>query len=127
VSLIANALPQIQTISEGEMLDAVTVHTAGAVSQDTYGGKVVAAGSDVTTVGRISPLDANDLEQIVEGERRQPGLMRLTLPRATTITADATVTVVSARHGTTRTYSVESVLPLSTFGVDRKVIVKEKT
>lgn len=125
MSLLTGVLPQVQALSEGEMLDTVTIHTAGAVSQDAYGGKSVAAGSDVSTKGRISPLDASDLEGVFQGERRQEGLMRLTIPRGAAVSDNATVTVVSARHGTTTNYTVEAVLPLSSLSVHRKLIVRQ--
>lgn len=126
MSLLTGVLPLIRALSEGEMLDIVTIHNAGAVSQSTYGGKAVVPGADVVTVGRVAPLDATDLERVIEGELRQEGLMRLTIPRDVDVSDDATVTVIAEQDGTTTEYTVEAVLPFSTFAVHRKLIVREK-
>lgn len=127
MSIIAGVLPKLQGISEGEMLDAVTIHRPGAATSNEYGAMVPGAASNVSTTGRISPVDATDLEAVSGGEIRQEGLEKLTVPRATDVRGSDTVTVVSARHGTTKHYTVEGVLPLSTFSVHRKVLVRVKT
>ena len=126
MSVIAGVLPRMRSLSEGEMLDAVTIHTPGGGTFNEYGAQVAGAASDVATVGRVSPLDANDLEAARAGELRIEGLERLTLPLETPVTGAATVTVVSARHGTSKTYDVEGVVPLSTFSVHQKVLMRSK-
>lgn len=124
MSIVAGFLPRVQAISEGEMLDTVTIHRASAGTANEYGAIVAGSPSDVSTKGRISPLDANDLEGVFGGEARQDGLEKLTIPRTVAVDANDSLTVVSARQGTTRNYTVEGVLPLSTFGVHRKVLVR---
>jgi hypothetical protein len=85
---------------------------------------VASGNTDTETVGRIGPLDATDTEDIVSGELRQVGLEKLTLPLGTDIRGTDTVSVVSARHGTTVNYTVEGVAPKSTFAVHRKAFVR---
>lgn len=106
------------------MPDTVTIH-GGAVTQSAYGGKTVGSGGDVSTKGRVSPL-SKDLETVVEGERRTEDWQTLTIPRGVAVTGEDTITVVSARNGTTTLYTVEQVVPRSSFAVHRKVIVRPK-
>lgn len=126
MSVIARVLPRAQALSEGEMLDAVTIHTPGASTPNEYGAPVNGAATDAVTVGRVVPLDANDLEAARAGELRIEGLEVLKIPLATAITGRDSVTVVSARHGTTTDFDVEGVVPLSTFSVHRKALVRAR-
>jgi len=123
MSIISPVLPQVQALSEGEMLDTVTIHPA-TVSQSAYGGKTTTEGSDVSTIGRVSPLSLKDLEGVIAGELRTEDWQTLTIPRDVGISGDDRVTVVSARNGTTTEYTVEQVVPRSTFAVHRKAIVR---
>ena len=126
MSILTGVLPRIQSLSEGEMLDTVTIHRPGAATANAGGAMVASGNTDTSTVGRIGPVEATDVEEIVSGELRQDGLEKLTLPLGTDIKGTDTVTVVSARHGTTVNYTVEGVAPRSTFAVHRKAFVRAK-
>lgn len=124
MSIFTGVLPKLQALTEGEMLDTVTIHRPGAATSNAGGAMVASGNTDTETVGRIGPLDATDTEDIVSGELRQVGLEKLTLPLGTDIRGTDTVSVVSARHGTTVNYTVEGVAPKSTFAVHRKAFVR---
>lgn len=124
MSILTGVLPRIQALTEGEMLDAVTIHRPGAATANAGGAMVASGNADTETVGRIGPLDATDTEDIVSGELRQVGLEKLMLPLGTDIRGTDTVTVYSARHGTTVNYTVEGVAHQSTFAVHRKAFVR---
>lgn len=124
MSLLSGVLPQVQAISEDEMLDTVTIRTSGAVTANSHGAMVPGTETVSTTKGRITALNANDVEHAVTGTLRLEGLEKLTVPLTAAITGKDTVKVVSARHRTTREYTVEGVLPASTFAVHRKVLVR---
>jgi hypothetical protein len=124
MSIIVPVLPQLQALTEGEMLDAVTIHRPGAATANPGGAMVQGAPTDGYTVGRVRPVDATDTEAIVSGQLRQDGLEKLTLPLGTSVDNADTVTVVSARHGTTVNYTVEGVARTSTLAVHLKVFVR---
>lgn len=125
MSVLTRVLPRMQAFSEGEMPDTVTVHRPGAGTPNEYGALVPGANADLAPVpGRLSVLDATDLERVIAGEMRQEGLLKLTLPLDSTIATKDTLTVVSARFGGSVDYTVESVVPLTSYSVDRKVLVR---
>jgi hypothetical protein len=124
MGIFTGVAPQLQRLSEGEMPDTVTIHTPGAATANAGGAMVPGSPTDSTTKGRIQPLDLKDLEGIVGGETRTEGWQALFIPRAVAVVGSDTVTVVSARHGTTTDYTIEQVVPLQSFGVHRKLVVR---
>lgn len=124
MSIVAGVLPSLQALSEGEMPDTVTIHRPGAATANAGGAMVAAAGTEIATVGRVSPLSEQDREALVSGQVRTEGWQRLTIPRAVEIRGTDTVTVVSVRNGTTTEYTVEQVVPPGSFAVHHSALLR---
>lgn len=124
MSLLSGVLPRMEALSTGEMPDTVTIHRPGVATANEYGAMVPGSPAETLTTGRITALDASDVETLVSGEMQQSGLEKLTVPRDVDIRGTDTVTVESDRHGTTTVYTVEGLIPLGTFAVHRKVLVR---
>jgi len=109
------------------MLDTVVVLRPGAATVTAGGGRLPGADTTVATVaGRFSPkVLATDIEQITDGMLQQGGYAKVVIPRATDVRSTDRVRVTSARHGTTTLYTIAELVPLGSFSVHRKLIVKE--
>jgi hypothetical protein len=124
MSILTGVLPSLQALSEGEMPDTVTIHRPGAATANAGGAMVPAGSSDISTVGRISTLSEQDRETLVSGQVRTEGWQRLTIPRAVEVRGTDTVTVASARNGTTTDYTVEQVVPSGSFAVHHSALLR---
>jgi hypothetical protein len=123
-SIFAGVVPELQAFAEGEMLDTVTIRRKGARTATALGGSSYGADTETQTVGRIGPLTKSTVERLSGGQMRQEGLEELHLPRATDMRSADTVVVTSERHATTQAYTVEGLVPLATFAVDRVALVR---
>jgi hypothetical protein len=124
VSIFAGVVPELERFALGEMLDAVVIRRKGARTATAGGGSTYGAPTETDTVGRIAPLSKGTIERLSGDQLRQEGLEELHLPRTTNIQGADTVEVTSARHGTTQAYTVEGLVPLGTFAVERVALVK---
>lgn len=124
MSIVLGVLPKVIALTEGEMPDTVTIHRPGAPTANEYGAMVPGADTDTVTKGRISQVGGTDHESDIAGEQRMQGWQSLTVPLAASVLVSDTVTVVSARHGTTKVYTIEELVPASSFAVHRKLIVR---
>jgi hypothetical protein len=123
-SIFAGVVPELQAFAEGEMLDGVTIRRKGARTATALGGSSYGPDIETETVGRIAPLSKATVERLSGGQLRYEGLEELHLPRTTDIRSADTVAVTSVRHATTQAYTVEGLVPLATFAVDRVALVR---
>lgn len=122
-----STLTLLRRIKEDAMLDTVTVETEGDTVILPSGGWTYTEGGAVTTKGMIGPLSKTAIERFQAERLEYTGLEQLDVPLSAEIDGVDKVTVLSARHGTTRQYTVEGVTPLSTYAVSRTAIVKAIT
>lgn len=120
----AGTLAELQQMSEDTMPDTVTIERYGSPTADEGGGQVYPAPSTETTTGRISALSTLALEAERAGQLAQDGAEVLHVPLGMLVSGTDTVVVQSARFGGSQRYTVEEVIPLGSFSVDRKIIVK---
>jgi len=126
MSLVLPVLPVAQALSEGEMLDDVTILRPGAYTIDADGGTLPGSDTEVATVkGRISAkVLQTDVEQITAAALKQGGYSKVAIPRDTDVEGTDRVRVVSLRNGTTEVFTIAELVPLGTFAVHRKLIVQ---
>lgn len=117
-------LPKFQAFAEGEMLDAVEITSPGTRVDLPGGGWEYGDGASITTVGRIGPLSKSSIEVLQADRLEYAGLEELRVPKDTAVSGEDAVAVTSARHGGTRQYTVEAVVPLKSHDVQRTVILK---
>lgn len=124
----AGTMRMLEGISASAMLDSVYISGPSTRTRvDLPGGGweyVEGAGEPVATIGMIGPLSTETIERLQADRLEYAGLEQLEVPMDAVVGGDDTLYVTSARHGTTKEYSVEGVAPLGTYSVSRVVIVK---
>jgi hypothetical protein len=119
-----STLNTLQAIMEGAMLDTVTITNPGTRVDLPNGAWKYEGETTVVTTGMIGPLSKNAIERFQADRVEYAGLEQLDVPRDTVVGRQSKVSVLSARHGTTRHYTVEGVTPLGTYDVNRSLVVK---
>lgn len=115
---------EMRRFSEAEMPDTVTIRSYGPPTLDEGGGQVPGTPTETETVGRIAPLSSLALESERAGQLAQDAVEVLHVPLTAVVGGTDTIVVESARHLTTREYTVEELVPRGTFSVDQKILVK---
>lgn len=122
----AGTLADLQQMSEDTMPDTVTIERYAPPTASEGGGQVYGPPTTETTVGRLNTASQTqgDLEAERYGQVAQGDSSLLTVPMGTTVLGTDTIRVLSARTGVETRYTVEEVIPLGSFSVDRKIVVK---
>jgi hypothetical protein len=124
-SVISESTRQLlRRIAEGVMLDTVTLKHKGARIDKPGGGWEYAPGAETVTIGYIGPVSKSAIERLQADRLEYTGLEELRIPLGVTVSSEDRVTVLSANHGTTRSYTIEAVVPLDTMAVRQPLIVK---
>jgi hypothetical protein len=118
MGVVARILPTLQRITEAEMPDTVTIYRPGEATANAGGAMVPGEDTEIETVGRVSSLSIEDREGIIGGEQRTEGWQQLTVPVDVSLQLTDQISV-----GATR-YSIEQVVPRSSFAVHRKALVR---
>lgn len=113
-----------QGLAQSVMLDTVIIEHQGARVSRPGGGWAFEEGTETTTVGKIGPLSDSAIERLQQDQIQYAGMEELRIPKDVVVSSSDTLTVQSARHGTTQAYTIEAVVPKSTFGVQQSLIVK---
>lgn len=120
----AGTLSELQQMSEDTMPDTVTIERYAPPTASEGGGQVYGPPTTETTVGRIVASTTLALESELSGQVVQDGTEVLRVPLGTSVQGTDTIRVLSSRTGEETRYSVEDLVPLGSFSVDRKIIVK---
>lgn len=124
MGLFTGVAAEMRRFSEAEMPDTVTIRSYAAPTVGEGGGQVPGAPTETGTNGRIAPLSSLSPETERMGQLAQDGVEVLHVPLTASVGGSDRIVVESARHGTTTEYTVEGVMPLGSFAVDRTVLVK---
>lgn len=114
----------LKGLSESVMLDTVTLRRQGARITKPAGGWEYGAATDIVTQGKIGPVSKTAIERLQADNVKYSGMEELRIPLGVPASDDDSVVVQSARHSTTRTYTIEAVVPLDTFSVSQSLILK---
>ncbi len=109
---------------KGAMLDTVEIVSKGTRVTLPGGGWRFDPGATVTTIGMIGPLSKTAIEMFTADRVEYKGLEQIDVPKDTVVSSTAAINFTSARHGTTRKFTIEGVTPLDTYAVSRSLIVK---
>lgn len=114
----------LKRLSESVMLDTVVIQRPGERVTRPGGGWAYGEPTEVVTQGKVGPLSKSSVERLQADIVKYAGMEELRIPLGVPVESDDTVVVQSARHGTTRAYTIEALVPLDTFSVNQTLILK---
>lgn len=111
-------------LTDANLPDTCTAITPGEFVPDGEGGGHYADGETQSFPCRRWPLDAKQVETLVDSQLREPGLEGLVFPVAVSLDALATLRIDRKETGETDWYQVKGVIPDPTFVILRRAIIK---